>query len=102
MTREGTLELYAEGRLADLGETDRRHLMERGAEETPETAASVAALIGEVRSGGDEALRDMALRFDGASLNALEIPREHWDEAVERLAPEVRRALDHADLPPAR
>ncbi|MCX7790833.1 MAG: histidinol dehydrogenase, partial [Chloroflexaceae bacterium] len=57
------------------------------------TAAAVAAIIAEVRSGGDMALRACSERFDGVAPAALEVPRERWRAAAEALPADLREAL---------
>lgn len=63
---------------------------------TPAVAREVSALLARVRAEGDGALRDFARRFDGAALEALEVPRDRWRIALESLAPELRAALERA------
>jgi histidinol dehydrogenase len=90
------LQLYHEGTVADLSPEARRHLLERTADDAPELASRVAELLEEVWTRGDAALLEMARRFDGVELASVEVPRDRWDEAVEALDPEVRRALERA------
>jgi histidinol dehydrogenase len=96
MSASDSLRLFAEGRLADLTPTARRHLLERAPTDEPDLAAAVAALFAEVRARGDDALLDMAERFDGVRLDALEVPRARWEEAAAGLDPAVRAALQRA------
>jgi histidinol dehydrogenase len=91
-----SLPLFAEGRLADLSAEARRRLLDRTPADEPQLAAQVAALLDDVRLRGDEALLEMAERFDGARLDALEVPRNRWTEALESQDPEVRRGLERA------
>lgn len=90
------LRLFCEGRLADLAPAARAHLLERAAADAPELASTVAGILEDVRARGDAALRDMAERFDGVRLEALELPRERWDDALDALPDGVRRALERA------
>ena len=60
--------------------------------------AAVMAILAEVRSGGDQALRDLTERFDGAVLpggpgDGLAVPRRDLLAAVDALEPEVHAAL---------
>jgi histidinol dehydrogenase len=96
MSASDSLRLFAEGRLADLTPTARRHLLERAPTDEPDLAAAVAALFAEVWARGDDALLDMAERFDGVRLDALEVPRARWEEAAAGLDPAVRAALQRA------
>ncbi len=96
MSGSDPLRLFAEGRLADLAPDLRRHLLLRAPVGEPDLTAAVAALLAEVRARGDEALLEMAERFDGVRLTSLEVPRPRWDEAAAALNPAVRAALERA------
>jgi len=96
MSASDPLRLFAEGRLADLTPAARRHLLQRAPEDEPDLAAAVASLLAEVRARGDDALLDMAERFDGVRLDVLEVPRARWEEAADGLDPAVRAALERA------
>lgn len=65
-------------------------------DEDTATAEAVAAIIAEVRAGGDAALRALSARLDGAAPAQIEVPREVWRAAAERLEPELRAALELA------
>ena len=56
----------------------------------------VAALLAEVRRDGDAALRRFAEHFDGARLDALEVPRAEWTAALEALDQDLRRVMTRA------
>ncbi len=71
-------------------------LFRRGRAMAPQVVQDVAGIIASVRSHGDAALRELSLRYDGVSMNALEVPRVHWERALEELDPAVRSALDDA------
>lgn len=49
-----------------------------------------------VRSRGDEALRELTEKFDGARLDAIEVPRAERIAALSRLPVELRSALSDA------
>lgn len=70
--------------------------MERAPADQPDLAASVADMVADVRARGDDALLEMAARFDGVELEALEIPRARWDVALQGLPPAVRSGLERA------
>src|SRR5207253_11273923 len=53
-------------------------------------------IIARVRVDGDRALREMALEYDGVSLDALEVPRAVRRRALEALTPQLRSALERA------
>ncbi len=65
-------------------------------DEDAETARAVAAIIAEVRAGGDTAVRSLSARFDGVAPVALEVPRARWDAAVASLPADLIAALELA------
>jgi histidinol dehydrogenase len=90
------VKLFARGSLSELDDATVARLLDRAPTDDPQLAASVATILSDVRSRGDLALLEMAERFDGVLLDALEIPREAWSTAVAELDPEVRSALERA------
>jgi len=95
MTGSG-LRLAAEGRLEGLDPTTLRHLLQRRPSDEGDVQSATREILDTVRARGDEALIDFARRFDGVEMEALEVPRRAWDEALERLDPDVRAALERA------
>lgn len=85
-----------QGRIAALGEADRRALLERGTSGDDSVRARTASIISRVRSEGDASLRAMALEFDGVSLEQLEVPRDRWTRALDALDPALRRAMERS------
>src|SRR4029077_2860237 len=65
-------------------------LCERNATLPPEIEVSAREVIGEVRTGGDAALRALSVRFDHRTLDAIELSARAWDELAAQVAPEVR------------
>lgn len=62
-----------------------------------ESALTTAAqIVHDVAARGEEALREQAERFDGASGHAIRVPAAHLEEAVAGLDPQVRAALEEA------
>ena len=57
---------------------------------------AVREIIGEVRRDGDGALRQMARRFDNATLSDLAVPPQACADALQSLDPAVRDALEVA------
>jgi histidinol dehydrogenase len=100
------LRLRLHGRLSSLEQADVTSLVDRGStapgadasESDPvgSVRATVAGILTEVRTRGDDALRDMARRFDGVALDEIEVPRARWDRALAELDEDVRRALERA------
>jgi histidinol dehydrogenase len=58
----------------------------------------VAKIIADVRAGGDEALFGFVKKFDGAKLEKLEVTKEEWDEACDRVASADRAAIGKAAM----
>jgi histidinol dehydrogenase len=81
------------GPIASLSHDDRRTLFDRSTSADETVRRQTAEIIARVQRDGDTALREMALTFDGATLDALEIPRAVWAHALEQMVPELRAAL---------
>lgn len=62
----------------------------------PLVTDSVARIVADIQSHGDQALREYAQRFDGARLDSLEISEEEISEAISRVSPEVADAVTSA------
>jgi histidinol dehydrogenase len=62
----------------------------------PDVARAVAAIIEEVRRGGDDALRALTARFDGAAIAEIEVEPAELKEALGRVPDELRTALEVA------
>ena len=84
------------GRLADLTPAQLTSLLDRKPTDEPAVRETVTGILIQVRDRGDEALRDMARRFDGVELAELEVPRARWDSALDELDAPVRAALERA------
>lgn len=87
--------LLATGRLDALPPALAEKVLHRGGHEEG-IAADVRGIAEEVRRRGDDALRELTERYDGARLQSLEVPRETWSAAFARLDPGVRHALQEA------
>lgn len=57
---------------------------------------AVEAILAEVRSGGDAAVRACTERFDGASIDSLTVDPDEMQAALSRIDPDLRAALDLA------
>ncbi|RXI24265.1 MAG: histidinol dehydrogenase [Candidatus Amulumruptor caecigallinarius] len=68
-------------------------LAERNIPDDPQVTAAVEAIISDVRQRGDEALRDMALRFDRAAIEDLEVGEAEIDEACKLVSDAVKEAI---------
>jgi histidinol dehydrogenase len=68
----------------------------RSAAVSDEVEAAARQVIGLVRVRGDEAVRELTERFEKRRVDALELDRGAWDQQAAGVAPEVRKALEHA------
>jgi histidinol dehydrogenase len=61
----------------------------------PETRAAVAAILEDVATRGDDAVREYTRRFDGVDLppGEWELAHAAWQGSLERIGPELRAAL---------
>ncbi|MGK2929937.1 MAG: histidinol dehydrogenase [Acidimicrobiales bacterium] len=70
----------------------------KAAQEPP--IEQVRAVIEEVRSGGDQALRDLTARFDNVSIDDIRVDPDVVAGALDRVSPQLRAALEvaHANI----
>lgn len=61
-----------------------------------EAVSAAADIVADVRERGEAALREQAERFDRVTGHELRVPAAHLDEALDRLNPAVRAALEEA------
>lgn len=84
-------------RVLDLREQDttdpRTYEIPRGEVDIERALTSVAGIVDEVIRGGDAAVLDLGERFDGVRPASLRVPAQTIADALERLDPEVRAAL---------
>jgi histidinol dehydrogenase len=78
---------------------DRRKLADalpRPVDEQDRSAEAVAAIIAEVRAGGDAAMRTLTSRFDHVDIDELRVPAAEVSAALARIPPALQEALDVA------
>ncbi|MBP3889836.1 MAG: histidinol dehydrogenase, partial [Muribaculaceae bacterium] len=68
-------------------------LTERNIHDDPQVTQAVEAIIVDVRQRGDEALRDMAAKFDHAVIDGLEVSEAEIDEACALVPDNVKEAI---------
>jgi histidinol dehydrogenase len=91
-----SIELQAQSTLDALDPATRELLMRRAGDRNDVVRSRTSDIIADVRQRGDVALLQMAQQFDGATLRALEVPRDEWQRALDALAPALRNALERA------
>jgi histidinol dehydrogenase len=84
------------GSLCELGDDDRRALLDRSTTLDSVVRDRTADIIAEVKARGDAALISLACELDGVSLQSIEIPIARCRDALDRTAPELRRAMERA------
>lgn len=96
----GTLTRMRRARLAELSAPERDAILARATTTTPEIRERVRAIITDVRTGGDAALRDAGERFGGGLPGVgdapvpLSVPAAELRDARDRLPRDLRRGLD--------
>ena len=85
-------------RIMKMGETSPGEIFARPVQ-LRDVEAAVAAIISDVRAGGDEALLAYTEKFDGAKLTSLLVTKEEMDSALASVEPEfldiLRQAADN-------
>ncbi|HZT66931.1 MAG TPA: histidinol dehydrogenase [Acidimicrobiales bacterium] len=79
------------GRAGDLTAS-----LPRPAAVTDPPVEAVKEIIAAVRAGGDDALRELTLRFDKVSIDELRVPQSEMDAALASLSPLLREAMEAA------
>jgi histidinol dehydrogenase len=82
--------------LRGTGRADLRARLPRPRAQTEPPIDEVRALLRAVREHGDDALRDLTERFDGARVDDLHVPADELAAAVESVPPALRQALEVA------
>lgn len=73
-----------------------RELTNRNNNLSAEVEASVSAILKQVREGGDEAVRALTKKFDGADLRDFRVTEEEIREALEQVSPDFLTVLQEA------
>ncbi|MHB8218877.1 MAG: histidinol dehydrogenase [Acidimicrobiales bacterium] len=68
-------------------------VLPRPGEAGRDVGEAVAAIIGQVRSGGDDAVRELTERFDGVRVGELRVPAEEMVKALGRVPADLADAL---------
>jgi len=84
------------GPLEGLSDEMQRELFDRSSDVDPEIALATRTIIERVKATGDDALRELAMKLDGVSLERIEVPRSAIRKALESISGELREALERA------
>ncbi len=82
--------------LARMDPSDVEALHRRGGLDFTKLIGQVAPLIDDVRTRGDEAVRDLTKRFDGAEMSpdTFRVPAEEIDRALREIPDDLREAME--------
>jgi histidinol dehydrogenase len=82
---------------AGLDDGQRAGVLARpGRATAPAVAATVARMLAEVRTRGDDALREYTRQFDGVALQEIRVSRDERDAALSVVPASLRSAIDEA------
>jgi len=82
-------------KILKYGQIDNKEIFARMAD-TIDVSGAVAEIINAVREKGDTALLDYCEKFDGVRLEAIEVPKEEFDEALTVIGEDFLRILKDA------
>ena len=71
-------------------------ILARTAEDYSGLRSGVSDLLEQVKSGGDESLRELTRRFDGVELTELQVSDEELDRAESAVSAELKKAINVA------
>ena len=75
-----------------------KQVCQRGPETGESVEKDVKKIIDRVRKGGDKELFACVRKYDGAKLESLEVTRDEWDDACDRVDPGDRAAIGKAAM----
>jgi len=81
---------------SSLAPEDRQNLLQRPVSRQPGLGESVAAIIRQVRNGGDGALQELTRQLDRVEPPQLELGPTEMQTALESIDPELNRAFEDA------
>jgi histidinol dehydrogenase len=77
----------------ETNEAVKRKIMRRGQANIDAVCKVVTPIIEDVRQRGDDALRDFALKFEGALIESIKATSEEFERAEAALEPELKEAI---------
>lgn len=82
-------------RWKDTDEATKTRIMRRAQANIDNAIKAVEPIIADVKARGDDALRDYALKFDGAQLTTIKATPEEFDKAEHALDQDLKEAIQH-------
>jgi phosphoribosyl-ATP pyrophosphohydrolase/phosphoribosyl-AMP cyclohydrolase/histidinol dehydrogenase len=80
----------------ELTENKKKQLLQRPIMDVSSATDKVLPIISDVKSRGDDALRELAKKFDGVDLDSVYLQPPYPKEILDKVKPEVRKAIDTA------
>jgi histidinol dehydrogenase len=77
----------------DLNQKQQETLLQRPVQQNENLAQQVQAIITKVREGNDSAIKDLTQKFDGVSLDNLQVTEREFVEARKRISTETFEAI---------
>ena len=71
-------------KVMEYGKVPENRIFERSTS-SRDVSDVVSAILADVRERGDQALRDYTLKFDGAAIDAIEVPKSKIKSAAEAM-----------------
>jgi histidinol dehydrogenase len=68
-------------------------ILQRPPRDEESLARSVSTILQQVKSTGDEALRELTLRFDGVRLDSFKLPENAWAAALDAVPKDLQAAI---------
>jgi histidinol dehydrogenase len=75
---------------------DWKEILQRPAFETVDLTKTVSAILDEVKSNGDNALREFTKQFDGVEIENFQVSEAEFDEAERNVSVELKQAIQIA------
>ena len=79
-----------------LSKAEYKSLLPRAILDVEAAMISIAPVLEAVKSGDEETLKDLGLKFDGVRPASIRVPRVQLQKALAELPADVRSALDEA------
>lgn len=80
----------------EQGQNFKQEYLNRTGAFNAEAMSAATAIVADVRSSGDEALKEYTQKFDGVALDAFRVSDEAIDMAINKLDQKTAQALQHA------
>jgi histidinol dehydrogenase len=75
---------------------DWAEILQRPTIETKDLTATVSAILNDVKSNGDNALRQYTKKFDGVELDEILVLENEFEDADTKISNELKQAINHA------